>query len=288
MQKLLITGGRGFLGTRAVRFFEMRSDQYELMVPSHEEMDITDEASVLAYMEQAKPDLVLHCAAESDTGKCEQDPVRGDKINRIGTINVVKAAKKVGVKAVCCSSDQVYFGSDWKQPHTEDECLTPGNEYGRGKYQAELESLVIDPTSVHLRLTWMFDHQVLADHHHGDLHTNLLDKKQTGEPLIYSATDHRGITDINEVVANLEKAFRLPGGSYNFGSETVDKNGAPLSTYDLFRNAFRKAGWNEEQVRKAEGTNFRNISIDCTKIKQYGIEFSDTETAITRLLETIA
>ena len=44
MKQVLITGGTGFLGRRAVAFFKDLG--FPVLSPSHGELDITDEASV--------------------------------------------------------------------------------------------------------------------------------------------------------------------------------------------------------------------------------------------------
>ena len=153
-RKILITGATGFLGSRVAQFYK---DKYEVLTPSHGEMDIADEYSVMSYLKENKPNYVVHCAAISDVGRCEREPEFSWSINVTGTENVVKAAKAVSAKCVCCSSDQVYFGSLETEAHQEDESIEPANVYGREKLYAEKSCLAIEPNSVHLRLSWMYD-----------------------------------------------------------------------------------------------------------------------------------
>ena len=89
----------------------------------------------------------------------------------------------------------------------------------------------------------------------------------------------RGITDVNEVVCNLEKALELPGGIYNFGSPN-DKN-----TYETVLAMFEELNWDVDRLVKNEeafASNPRNISMSQKKLNDSGIFFSSTLEALVR------
>lgn len=279
MQTILITGSHGFVGKRAVKFFQGR---YRVAAPSHAEMDITDPASVRRYMEALRPEYVLHCAAVSDVGQCQRQPERSWEINVSGSVHVVKAAKTLGAKCLLCSSDQVYFGSPLQSPHQETEPLSPANAYGRQKLEMERRCLAIDPQCVLLRLSWMYDLQKAEPGEKDTFFTRLTADLAAGGPLVFRVYDRRGITDVNHVLENMEKAFSLPGGVYNFGSPNA------LSTPDTVKAAFRAANleWRGKirEDREAFASSPRNLTMDPRKLEKAGIFFPSTAEGLAQAL----
>jgi GDP-L-fucose synthase len=61
-QRVLLTGGGGFLGGCVKRRIEREQPQ-ELLTPSRAELDLRDGAAVRAYLDRHKPTLIVHCAA---------------------------------------------------------------------------------------------------------------------------------------------------------------------------------------------------------------------------------
>lgn len=276
MKKLLITGASGFLGGRAVRFY---NGKYEIFAPSHSELDITDAKSVCTLFDAVKPDLVIHSAAISDVGICEKEPEMSWKINVDGSRNIAAASARLRSKCLLCSSDQVYFGSGIKEAHKEDEAIHPANIYGQEKKQAEEECLEANPSCVILRLSWMYDTAALHEKEHGDFFRTLISGLHASSTLSYPVHDIRGITDVNEVIQNFGKTWELEGGIYNFGSPN-NKN-----TYETVHAMFTELGWDTDRLEKNEeafASNPRNISMCPNKLNNNGISFSSTLDALVR------
>jgi len=245
-------------------------------------MDITDPASVRRYMEALRPEYVLHCAAVSDVGQCQRQPERSWEINVLGSLHVVEAAGALGAKCLLCSSDQVYFGSPLQSPHGETEPLSPANVYGRQKLEMEQRCLDADPRCVPLRLSWMYDLRKAEPGEKDTFFTQLTADLAAGGPLVFRVYDRRGITDVNRVVENMEKAFSLPGGVYNFGSPNA------LSTPDMVKAALQAAGmeWQGEirEDREAFAVSPRNLTMDTRKLEKAGIFFPDTAEGLAQAL----
>ena len=263
MKKMLVTGGSGFLGSRVVEYF---SETYEVYAPSHTEMDITQAGAVDRTMDHFRPDVVIHCAAMADTGLCRREPELSWQRNVVGSINVARAAGRVGAKCLLCSSDQVYFA-------------LPTNLYATEKLTAEQECLRINPDCVFLRLTWMYDPALTDINQRNDFFTGLLQNLYTSEPVSYAIYDRRGITDVNEVVRNMEKAIAIPGGAYDFGSPNAK------SMFETAASLFHGLGLDPARVkenRDAFKDTPRDMTLNTKPINDLGIYFSDTTQALIR------
>lgn len=272
--KVLVTGGSGFLGRRTAGYFEKLG--WQVAAPGHGQLDITREDDLAQWFGNHRVDAVIHTAAVSDTGLCQQRPEWSEKINVTGCVNLAKACREAGAKLVICSSDQVYVGSSLPGPHREAETVTPGNVYGCQKRRAEQECLEILPETVCLRLSWMYARDRFPGEHGHFLATLKQALEEESRRLTWPVHDHRGLTDAAYVVKNLPEALKLEGGIWNFGSENDS------STYDTVKtlleelemgDALRRLQPNEE----AFAEHPRDISMDLTKLKSAGIRFPTTK-----------
>ncbi len=275
MQKLLITGASGFVGSRAAKALQK---SHELLTPSHACLDITSPESVVRYMEEHRPQLILHLAALSNTGYCEEHPEESRLVNVQGVVNLAEAATRFGVKLVFFSSDQIYNGNAEKGLLSEDVPTAPENHYGRHKKQAEQEALRLCPEAVALRATWMYDALREGMPTHGNFVLNIKRALAEGTPLHFATREYRGITRVEEVVQNLPHTFALPGGIYNFGAEnTLNTYETALAYCDILRSKDKHSLILPDHERFA--AHERNISISMRKAAEASsgaIRFSTT------------
>lgn len=237
MERLLITGGSGFLGRRAAEYL---ASYYEVEAPARGQLDFTDESSVRAFFSSRRPHFVLHCGALSDVGQCERAPGLSYRVNVLGPLLLARACAAQEAKLVFCSSDQVYWGPEGAPeggPWHESAVCRPRTVYGRHKLLAEQVCMAAAPGTVCLRLSWMYDVSARPGEH-GDFARSLLAAAHSGEPWALPARDMRCITDVWAVVENLPSALALPGGAWNFGSP----NPGGESTLQLARRALEALG----------------------------------------------
>lgn len=121
MKKILISGSSGFVGSRVLHQWQGRA---ELFTFPRGSLAAADETAIRRFAETVQPDVILHLAALSDTGYCQQHPEESQRANVELPIWMAKAARDTGAKLISFSSDQVYAGVT--QPgHCPKRCRSP-------------------------------------------------------------------------------------------------------------------------------------------------------------------
>lgn len=102
--------------------------------------DIRDFAALRTAMEQARPDVVLHLAAQPLVRRSYREPLETMGVNAMGTANLLEAARLTGgVRAVLCvTTDKVYRNHGDCRPRREDDVLGGADPYSASKAAAEM------------------------------------------------------------------------------------------------------------------------------------------------------
>lgn len=257
---ILVTGASGFVGGKIL---QMRSDV--VASPSLRGMGEDD---IRRMLEQFDVNTMIHTAAISDTRSCQQNPDDSYLANVEIPVYLARAVKDSGVKLVCFSSDQVYTGTKEDGPFLE-EMAKPANVYAEHKMEMEQRVLDLVPDAVMLRAEWMYDYYLKKSNYF----MNIINATDT---LRFSSSVYRGLTYVKEVVQNLDGVIRLPGGIYNFGSETTK------SMYEITREFLDVIG---KDVPLEDAPVGCDLWMNCAKAKQYGITFSRVEDGLKKCAE---
>jgi UDP-glucose 4-epimerase len=149
-KNVLVTGGAGFIGSNLVKQlldgenivtviddfssgFKTNLDPFPLVKII--EGDICDKKLVEKAM--IGVEVVFHLAASVGNKRSIDFPFIDAEINIIGTLNILEAARKVGVKKIVTSSSAAIFGELKTMPIKEDHPAEPDSPYGCSKLYKE-------------------------------------------------------------------------------------------------------------------------------------------------------
>ena len=153
MLKLWIVGSESQVGKAILSVLDPM--ELEVLCTDKEELDITDTEDVLSYGEINRPDVIINCAAITDTRLCEAEPELAYRVNALGARNLSLVARKHNAKIVQISTDDVFDGHHTK-PYTEFDDTHPLTVYRRSKRAGE--NYVKEFTHKHfiIRSTWVY------------------------------------------------------------------------------------------------------------------------------------
>ena len=164
MEKILITGGAGFIGSHVVRRFVKKYPEYHIynldaltyagnlenIIDIEKEPnytfikgDITDELFISNLFQEQQFEGVIHLAAESHVDRSIEDPMAFVKTNVIGTVNLLNAARKLwgnnveGKRFYHVSTDEVYGSLGAEGLFTETTPYDPNSPYSASKASSD-------------------------------------------------------------------------------------------------------------------------------------------------------
>jgi len=142
-KKVLVTGGAGFIGSNLVRHLikeensvtvldnfmsGYRSNLYQFPFVRIVEGDVRDQNAVEDAMKGAE--VVFHLAASVGNKRSIDHPLLDAEINVLGTLQVLEATRKAGVRKIVTSSSAGIFGELKTMPIKEDHPIEPDSPYG--------------------------------------------------------------------------------------------------------------------------------------------------------------
>ncbi|KAH9039199.1 NAD-P-binding protein, partial [Lactarius hengduanensis] len=99
-------------------------------------INLLDSAAVSTFVRDAKPNWVIHCAAERKPDVAEKDPEGTRKLNVDVPAHLAVLAKELGFTLIFISTDYVFDGTS--PPYTPSAPTNPVNLYGTTKRDGEL------------------------------------------------------------------------------------------------------------------------------------------------------
>jgi len=286
MEKLLITGGAGFIGSEFVRQavkqgveiaiidkLSYAGDLERLKEVEHNfafhKVDVTNQEAVRQVFKSEKPDTIVHWAAESHVDRSIADPSPFLDTNIKGTLVLLEAARHYGIRRfINISTDEVYGDLKEDGEFREITPLNPSSPYSVSKASADMlgrayhrtyEVPVITVRPSNNYGPWQYPEKLIPVVIWKALHNKKVPVYARGENIrewlfVADCTDA-----VFEIVTNGK-----PGEIYNVGSGEERRN------IDVVKMILQILGKSEDQIEFVKdrlGHDFR-YSLNSHKIRE--------------------
>jgi UDP-glucose 4-epimerase len=235
--RVLVTGGAGFIGSNLVKHLlagnhevlvldDFSSGHRSNLAPFPEvklfEGDVRDEPLVKQAVRGVE--VVFHLAASVGNKRSIDHPLLDASINVLGTLTVLEAARKAGVRKLVASSSAGIFGELKTLPIREDHPAEPDTPYGSSKLCMEKQCLAY--SKLHgLEAVCLRYFNVYGPNQRFDAYGNVIPifafKILKGESITIfgDGTQTRDFVNVLDVVQANVKAALAPGlsGAFNIG-----------------------------------------------------------------------
>lgn len=162
MERILVTGGAGFIGSHTC--VELLAAGYEVIILDDfrnsdrsvidrieqisgrkvtlYEVDMTDKDGVEQVFSSEKIDAVIHFAGLKAVGESVEMPLEYYENNLTGTLVILRAMRRHNVRRIVFSSSATVYGFSNPVPYREDMPTSATNPYGMTKVM--IENILID------------------------------------------------------------------------------------------------------------------------------------------------
>lgn len=282
----LVTGGAGFIGShlaealmargQRVRVFDnlstgLRSNLDHIRpAPEFVEGDLADPAAVTAAV--AGCQVVFHLGALASVQLSVENPTATHRVCATGTLNVLDAARKAGVRRVVYAGSSSAYGVPQGDVQTEDDPIRPLSPYAAAKLVGELYAQAFAATygleTVWVRFFNIFGPRQRADSPYSGVIALFVAAMTAGRPpSVYGdGLQSRDFTYVTDAVQALIQASEAPGVSgkfYNIGT------GRSITVLDLVTALNRLLGTDlTARHAAARAGDVRHSRADITRARR--------------------
>lgn len=259
----LVTGGAGFIGSHLVEALATRGSRVRVLddfstglrenlahirpAPEIVEGDLADPAAVNRAAEGAT--VVFHLGAVASVQRSIEDPAFSHRVCATGTVHVLDAARRSGVRRVVYAASSSAYGIPVGEVQTEEDPPRPLSPYaaaklaGEGYAQAFAASYGLETVS--LRFFNIFGPRQRADSPYSGVIAIFAAAMAEGrQPIVHGdglqTRDFTYVTNVVQALLKAAEAPRVSGRTYNVGT------GRRVTILDLMTVLNRLLGTNVE------------------------------------------
>ncbi|EXJ92107.1 dTDP-4-dehydrorhamnose reductase [Capronia epimyces CBS 606.96] len=164
MPSALVTGATGLLGRQVYKAFtdagwQTTGTGFSRASGPIRKLDIQDEEAVRQLVDEVKPQVIVHCAADRQPDSCTKNPEAAHRLNVTATAHLAQLAAEHGSFLIYISTDYVFPGVAGHAPYKATDKPQPTNVYGQTKLDGEKAVLAAYPSphsSVVLRVPVLY------------------------------------------------------------------------------------------------------------------------------------
>jgi len=297
---IAVTGGLGFIGSHLVNRLNENNDvvivddQSSGNIKNIEELDfarIDTDFGDITQLDLERifegVDYVFHMAAVTSVPQTVKDPMRSNEVNITGTLKVLEAARKCGIKKLIFSSSSAVYGETEILPISEKNPINPLSPYAvsktTGEFYCNVYSEIYKLPTISLRYFNVFGPRQDPNSQYAAVIPIFIYKIINNEsPIIYGDGEQtRDFVNVEQVVdANILAAKSKKTGSYNIG---LGKSTTINQLFDIIKESMGK---DIEPVHEDERAGEIKHSVaNISKAKSIG--YSPKEDFKEKLAETV-
>lgn len=149
----LITGAGGLLGRCMSE--HLFASNWQVIALNHQQLNIADEDDVRRNIEEARPHVVINCAATTDVDRCEREPDWAYAVNERGARFLARACREFNAQFVHVSTDYVFDGEK-EGFYTQEDEPNPLSIYAKSKLAGEIAANEELEKAYIIRTSWVF------------------------------------------------------------------------------------------------------------------------------------
>jgi dTDP-4-dehydrorhamnose reductase len=267
-----------------MQLLEKKNLQHTYFNTDVQELDITNQDAIEAFLDEHAIDGIVNCAAFTAVDNAEVNEALCQKLNAEAPAFLAHAIERRGGWMIHISTDYVFDGTNYT-PYTEDEDTCPNSVYGRTKLVGELNVQKLCQKSMIIRTAWLYSS-------FGNNFVKTMVRLGRERQELGVIFDQIGTpTYARDLAVAIFSAINkgIVPGVYHFSNEGV------TSWYDFTKAIHRLAGIVTCKVRPLHTSEYPTPAarphysvLDKTKIKQtYGIEIPYWEDSLAECIKKL-
>ncbi len=238
--KILVYGGSGLVGSR---FVQLLDKEFQLIAPSHSQVDLFSYDQVRENIREVKPDQILYAAGFTNVDLAQEKQEEAYVLNSKVPQVIADLTSTLNIPLYYLSTDYVFDGRNFERPYTEEDLPNPVDSvYAKSKREGEQAALAGSRRNGVIRLIMPFS---AVYEKKSDIARTILKKLQTGEK-VQAVTDQKiNPVFVDNLVYAIEKILeRGASGIYHVGATDF------VSPYEFSKKIARHFELSEDLIEE--------------------------------------